>query len=124
MIRQIRIWWLRSKGVSDQILSAENRSDGQGEKGARGRRRATAGDKSRGGAAWDSPEFTKTGARGVVSTRPWVGCVQRVTRDAPGPKAGTAGLCSPGMTVAAALRGKARRSANVPATGTLTGPRV
>jgi len=74
------------KRVRDLISFAESRSDGQGEKGARGRRRATAGDESRGGAAQDSPEFTKTGAPGVVSTRAWVGCVQRVTRDAPGPK--------------------------------------
>ena len=50
------------------------------------RRNATAGDESRGGVAQGSPEFTKSGAPGVVSTRSWVGCVQHVTRDAPGPK--------------------------------------
>ena len=50
------------------------------------RRNATAGDEPRGGAAQGSPEFTKSGAPGVVSTRAWVGCVQRITRDAPGPK--------------------------------------
>ena len=50
------------------------------------RRNATAGDESRGGVAQGSPEFTKSDAPGVVSTRAWVGCDQRVTRDAPGPK--------------------------------------
>ena len=67
------------------------RSNGSGGKGREERWRATAGDKSRGGAARDSPEFTKIGAPGVVSTRAWVGCVQRVTRDAPGPKTGYGG---------------------------------
>jgi len=61
-------------------------------KGKRGwRRDATAGDESRGDAAQGLPEFTKSGAPGVVSTRAWVGCVQRVTRDAPGPKTGYGG---------------------------------
>ena len=41
---------------------------------------------------------------GVASTRAGVGCVQRVACDAPGPKPGTAGLCSPGMAAAAAAR--------------------
>ena len=45
-------------------------------------------DKSRGGSARDSLEFTKIGALGVFSTRAWVGCVRRVTRVAPGPKTG------------------------------------
>ena len=92
------------------------------EKGRGERRRATAGDKSRGGAARDSPEFTKIGSPGVVSTRAWVRCGQRVTRDAPGQKQGTEGLRSPGMTAAAALLGEARRSASVPATGMDYGP--
>ena len=55
------------------------------------RRNATAGDESRGGAAQGSSEFTKSGAPGVVSIRALVGCVQRVTRDAPGPKTGYGG---------------------------------
>jgi hypothetical protein len=76
--------------------------------GCAGRRRATAGDESRSGAAQGSPEFTKSGAPGIASTRAWVGCVQRVTRDAPGQKQGTAGLCSPGMAAAVELADAAR----------------
>ena len=75
------------KRVRDLISFTESRSDGQGEKGARGRRRATAGDKSRGGAARDSPEFTKTGAPGVVSTWVWVSWHLRDMGKLMGPKA-------------------------------------
>ena len=48
-------------------------------------------DKSHGGSAQDSTEFTKIGALGVFSTRAWVGCGWRVTRVAPGPKTGYGG---------------------------------
>ena len=48
-------------------------------------------DKSHGGSARESPEFTKIGALGVFSTRAWVGCGWRVTRVAPGPKIGYGG---------------------------------
>ena len=48
-------------------------------------------DKSHGGSARDSPEFTKIGALGVFSTRAWVGCGRRVTCDAPRPKTGYGG---------------------------------
>ena len=48
-------------------------------------------DKSRGGSARDSTEFTKIGALGVFSTCAWVGCGRRVTRVAPGPKTGYGG---------------------------------
>ena len=48
-------------------------------------------DKSHGGSARESPEFTKIGALGVFSTRAWVGCGRRVTRVAPGPKTGYGG---------------------------------
>ena len=41
---------------------------------------------------------------GGQSDPAWVREVQRVACDAPGPKPGTAGLCSPGMAAAAAAR--------------------
>ena len=77
-------------------------------KGKRGwRRDATAGDESRGGAAQGSPEFTKSSAPGVASTRAWVGCVQRVTRDELGPKTGYGGALLAGH---GCRGGSARRS--------------
>ena len=91
LIRWIMISRSRSNRYAVLIVHVRIRSNDSGGKGRRERRRATAGDKSCGGAARDSPEFTKTGAPGVVSTRAWVGCVQRVTRDAPGPKTGYGG---------------------------------
>ena len=94
------------KGYDDLILRVDFGSDGPDPIWRAGRRRNTAGAELRGGG---SPEFTKSGAPGVASTRAGVGCVQRVACDAPGPKPGTAGLCSPGMAAAAALRGGARR---------------
>ena len=89
--RQIQIWWLGSKGYALLIWRVDLRSNGLDLLRARERQRSPAGDKSRGGAARDSPKFTKIGAPGVFSTRAWVGCGRRVTRDAPGPKTGYGG---------------------------------
>ena len=81
----------RSNRYAVLIVRVRIRSNGSGGKGHGERRGSTAGDKSHGGAARDSPEFTKIGAPGVVSTRAWVKSGQRVTRDAPGPKTGYGG---------------------------------
>ena len=64
-------------------------------------------DKSHGGSARESPEFTKIGALGVFSTRAWVGCGRRVTRVAPGPKTGYGGALLAGH---GCRGGSARRS--------------
>ena len=88
--------------------------------GCAGRRRDTAGDESRGGAAQGSPEFTKSGAPGVASTRAWVGCVQRIMRDAPGAKTGYGGalLAGHGCRGGSARRSSpARRVRAVPVLG-------
>ena len=81
----------RSKRYTILIVRVRIRSNGSGGKGRGERWRATAGDKSRGGTARDSPEFTKIGAPGIISTRAWVRCGQHVTRDAPRPKTGYGG---------------------------------
>ena len=88
LIHWIMISRSRSNRYAVLIVRVRIGSNGSGGKGRGERRQATAGDKSRGGTARDSPEFTKIGALGVVSTRAWVRCGQRVTRDAPGPKTG------------------------------------
>ena len=51
----------------DLICAAGNRSDGQDGSGAWWRRRATAGDSVRGGAALGSPEVVESDAPGVKS---------------------------------------------------------
>ena len=111
LIHWIMISRSRSNRYAILIVRVRIRSNDSGGKGRGERRRATAGDKSRGGAARDSPEFTKIDAPGVISTHAWVRCGHRVTRDAPGPKTGYGGapLAGPYCRGGTARRGSPER---------------
>ena len=88
--RYPRTWTARSRSKgSDSMASKSNRvrPNQIGRSwgfGRAGRRRATAGDSVRGGAALGSPEIVESDAPGVVSTRVWVGWPLRGTCSSPG----------------------------------------